>query len=697
MNSGKQGKGTLAFLSLCLMCTGVVFGDIGTSPLYTVGEMFYPTEPDGSPGHGLPTDIDTVIGATSAMLWSLYLIVGIFYCVFALRADHHGEGGVMALYAKVGTGFIGLLLIFGTGLLMGDGAFTPPISILGGLEGLEVATPIFKPWIVPIALVILTVLFYFQYKGTAIIGLAFGPIMAVWFISIFVIGMELIVECPSIIRALNPLEGVKFLVGGGSISLKVHFIGSAMLAITGCEALYADLGHFSKWSIRVSFSFVVICITANYLGQGAFIAIAGEVIEGKVFHSSIKSLYGDFGLYVMTVLGTLAAIIASQALITGLFSLVAMAIAKGLLWRVKTLCTSDHHKGQIYQPATNWILFAACVAVTLIFETTKRLGPVYGLAIASLMLFDCFAIMKNANQEWKWSWLKVILVFAPFAIIETAFVLANGYKFKDGGYYPYSVGVLVFIVMTTWKWGGAEVAKAMKAFSDGKDVNWLVSKMEWLMDIRISIEEGLSLATKLVQGNQSLAGINRNVVYLVSRPIKSSSDMLPSSLVAFFHQWGALPNRVVFLHVHLDPDVARCSGDRVDLVDFGMGVWSITIQYGYREAQDIDVLRDVQELFEQNRLPVPSDRWQFVVGEEELIADKNLSRFRRVRLSLLRLLHKIAVPAHKYLGLAGCPAVTKVLVPILFTNEGAKVCLPDLQKKMLPLGNKAGTLIVSEK
>ncbi len=676
MSQHKEQKGIGSFLLLCLMCLGVVFGDIGTSPLYTMGEMFYPEE-----GHGVPIDKESVIGATSAMLWSLYLIVGICYCMFALSADHHGEGGVLALYALVGTGVTGLLLILGTGLLIGDGAITPPISILGGLEGLQVASPVFKPWIVPLALVILTILFGFQYKGTAVIGLAFGPIMLAWFIAIGAIGLALI-ECqPEILRALNPLEGIKFLIGGGSISVKIHFLGSAMLAITGGEALYADLGHFTKRSIQVSFAFVVVCLTTNYLGQGAFIISGHKVIEGNVFYSSIKWLIGDVGLCAMIILGTNSAIIASQALITGLFSLVAMAMAMKLMCRVETLCTSDHHKGQIYQPATNKILYLACVAIVLIFQNTKNLGSAYGLAVASLMLITCYALEKVARLLWNWSWPKSLAVFVPFAIIELAFLIANGFKFFQGGYYPFTIGIFVFALMTTWQWGEKSIGQAMSIFCRDKDVSWLIAIKDQMMDLKLALQERLLFAAQLVRGKQSKTEFDRNGAYLVSRPITTLTDFLPSSLLAFIQQWGALPNRILFVHTHINPDVARLGEnvDKAQVFDFGSNVWSIVLHYGFRETQYIDIAQEINNLYQQDKLPVPASQWQFVVGEEELIADKNLSWFDKKRLSFVKFLRKLSIPAHHYFGLAGHPAVTKVLVPILFSKTGTEVCLPNLE------------------
>ncbi|MBI4129072.1 KUP/HAK/KT family potassium transporter [Candidatus Peregrinibacteria bacterium] len=650
---GKQRR----FLFLCLMSLGVVFGDIGTSPLYTEGEMFFPLM-----GAGVPLTPAHIIGANSVMVWSLFLIVGVFYCMFALRADHHGEGGVLALYAKLKDHplrLIPFLLLLGAGLLIGDGAITPPISILGGLEGVSVAAPFLVPWIVPLALCILLLLFAFQRRGTASIGLSFGPIMLTWFLAIAGIGAAYIARRFDILSALNPIVGVRFLMEGGTLSMKVHFLGAAFLAVTGGEALYADLGHFRKGAIRAVFAFVFLCLVLSYLGQAAYVLDGGNVAAGNVFYSSVRDILGDGGVYAMIILGTLAAVIASQALITGMFSIVALAMALRLLPKVRTFWTSEEHRGQIYQPVTNWVLCAACCVIVLSFRSTKQLAAAYGLAVSLLMLFTSFSLPALAHREWRWPLPAVVVVFAPFVLLVAAFVAANAAKFSHGGYVPLLVAVAVLAIMTTWRWGTECVAVAMEHFCS-RDVAWLLRLRE------------------RKRRDVALAGVDRSVVFLTSRSIRRTSDGVPSALRAFIKRYGALPSRILFLRVHIDADRPRVrSEERFDVRHFGREVRTVIARYGYREVQDIHVRRILLFLYEMGRIPVPADEWEFEISEEEIIAGADLLWHQRWRLRLFRLLRTISTPAHHFFGLFGDPGVSHTLIPVRFSRRSAEVCMPD--------------------
>lgn len=641
------------------MCLGVVFGDIGTSPLYTEGEMFFP-----SVGVGVPLTPRNIIGANSAMIWALFLIVGVLYCVLALRADHHGEGGVLALYAKlkeksgrVAT-LMGFLLIFGTGLLIGDGAITPPISILGGLEGLTVAARWLEPWVVPIAVGILLVLFAFQRKGTATIGLSFGPIMLLWFLAIAGIGAVLIARRPEILFALNPLYGVLFLFHGGDRAVTVHFLGAAMLAITGGEALYADLGHFHKSAIRAAFVFVFCCLVLNYLGQAAYLLDGGRVIAGNVFYSSVRSVLGEGGLSVMILLGVQAAIIASQALITGIFSVVAMGMALRLFPRVRTLWTSEEHRGQIYQPAVNWALFLVCTAIVLFFRSTKNLAAAYGFAVASLMFFTCLSLTQVAFHEWRWSRWKTIWVFTPFTLLILIFVIANATKFLHGGYFPFAIALAALLIMTTWRWGMGRVAIAVGHFCS-KDVAWLLRVREG--------REG------------EFAEIDRSIVFLTSRLIRRKGDGLPSALRAFMKRYGALPSRILFLHVHIDADRPRIGeGERFEVRHFGHEVRTVVARYGYREVQEVRVRYILALLYETGRISVPSEEWELEISEEEIITGVDMFWYQRFRLAFFRMLRARSTPAHHFFGLLGDPGVASTLIPVRFSRRSAEVCMPDV-------------------
>lgn len=622
--------------------------------------MFFP-----SVGRGVPLIPRNIIGANSAMVWSLFLIVGLFYCVFALRADHHGEGGVLALYAKLkeksgnAIPLMGFLLIFGTGLLIGDGAITPPISILGGLEGLTVVAGVLEPWIVPLAIFILLLLFSFQRRGTTKIGLFFGPMMLTWFLAIAGIGIWFIGRRPEILLALNPFYGILFLLEGGGLSMKVHFFGAAMLAMTGGEALYADLGHFHKHAIRTAFVFVFSCLSLNYLGQAAYLLDGGSVIAGNVFYSSIQSILGGGGLVAMIFLGTLAAIIASQALITGMFSLVAMGMALRLLPKVRTVWTSEEHRGQIYQPTTNWLLFIACVVIVLVFRSTKNLAAAYGFAVASLMFFTCVSLMQVAFHEWRWSRGKTIWVFGPFALLIVTFVAANAAKFFHGGYFPFAIGMTALVVMTTWRWGTERIAFAVGHFCS-KDVLWLLR-------LREGGREG-----------GRFAAIDRSIVFLTSRRIYRKSDGVPSALRAFMKRYGALPSRILFLHIHIDADRPRISErERFEVRHFGHEVRTVIARYGYREVQEVRVRYILALLYETGRISVPSEEWELEISEEEIITGLDLLWHQRLRLGLFRLLRTRSTPAHHFFGLLGDPGVSSTLVPVRFSRRSAEVCMPD--------------------
>ena len=653
-------RASLRFPLLCLICLGVVFGDIGTSPLYTEGEMFFP-----SVGEGVPLTARNIIGANSVMMWSLFLIVGLFYCVFALRADHHAEGGVLALYAKLketsgnAIPLMGFLLIFGAGLFMGNGAMTPPISILGGLEGLTVVAGALEPWIVPLAILILLLLFSFQRRGTTKIGLSFGPMMLAWFLAIVGIGAVFIGRRPEILLALNPFYGIMFLLEGGGISMKMHFLGAAMLAMTGGEALYADLGHFHKQTIRTAFLFVFCCLSMNYLGQAAYLLDGGSIVAGNVFYSSVQSILGSGGLIAMIVLGTLAAIIASQALITGMFSLVAMGMALRLLPKVRTVWTSEEYRGQIYQPTTNWLLCMACVVIVIVFRSTKNLAAAYGFAVASLMFFTCVSLMQVAFYEWRWSRWKTMVVFGPFALLIAAFVAASATKFFHGGYFPFVIGMVTFVMMTTWRWGTEQIAFAVGHFCS-KDV-------AWLLGVREGAREG-----------GAFVRIDRSIVFLTSRLIRRKSDGIPSALRAFMKRYGALPSRILFLHVHVDADRPRLSGlERFDVRHFGHEVRTVVARYGYREVQDVHVRRILSLLYETGRISVPAEEWELEISEEEIITGVDVRWYQRFRLGLFRLLRTRSTPAHHFFGLLGDPGVASTLVPVRFSRRSAEVCMPD--------------------
>ncbi len=439
-------RGGLAALSIGAL--GVVYGDIGTSPLYAVDQIF------SGPAAVAPTPAN-VLGSISLAIWTITLIVSVKYAALVLNAENDGEGGVFALYGLLhkykrhGARVLLWSLMLGAGLLFGDGMITPAISVLSAVEGLEVATPALAPYVIPITLALLAGLFAIQFKGASRIGFFFGPILIVWFLVIAALGVAQIARAPQILWAFNPIFGLAFLAHAG-FREALLILGAMMLVVTGGEAMYADLGHFGARPIRISwFSVVFPALLANYLGQGAYMLSGAPVEDGKLFYSMAPAPL----LYPLVLLATAATVIASQALISGAFSLTSQAIGIGLLPRIAILHTHLAHAGQIYIPFVNWALFLGCVALVLGFGSATALAAAYGLAVAGVMLITSLAMFAIARRYWRWSRTRTALVWGPLTALNAAFLVASSLKFLEGGFVPLSVGAAVFAIMATWRWG----------------------------------------------------------------------------------------------------------------------------------------------------------------------------------------------------------------------------------------------------
>lgn len=464
------GRRALALASLGAL--GVVYGDIGTSPLYAIKECLA-WHPQGlfSPHAVMPTAAN-VLGVLSLMFWSLVLIVCIKYLGFVLRADNKGEGGILALAALVGERkrpgsslAIPILLgLFGTGLLFGDGVITPAISVLGAMEGLSEQNASLTSFVVPGTLVLLVGLFIVQRHGTGRIGFAFGPIMMIWFIAIGAIGLRWILVEPGVLHAVNPIYGVEFLASTGAMGFVI--VGLVFLVVTGGEALYADMGHFGRTPIRLAwFAFALPALLLNYFGQGALMLHSPVGTIRNPFFSAAEQLH-VFGvplLIPMLVLSVMAAIIASQALISGVFSITRQAMQLGLWPRMSVVHTSASTEGQIYIPEMNWLLMAGTLAVVLQFRSSSGLAAAYGIAVTGTMAITSILFYLVARRNWRWSQTKALTFLAPFLVIDIAFFSANAVKFLHGGWFPMAIGVAVFAVMTTWWRGRMELAKVMDA------------------------------------------------------------------------------------------------------------------------------------------------------------------------------------------------------------------------------------------
>jgi KUP system potassium uptake protein len=449
----KPSQSRVAFLTLAAL--GVVYGDIGTSPLYAIKECFVGTHP-------VPVSTENVLGVLSLIIWSLIVTVSIKYLLFVMRADNGGEGGILALVALVRTrggrsahGTLVAIGLFGAALLYGDGMITPAISVLSAVEGLGVATNVFEPFVVPITVVILVALFVMQHRGTAGIGAVFGPIMIVWFVTLALLGIPRILAHPVVLRSFDPLMGVAFVRTQGVSAL--FTLGAVFLSVTGAEALYADMGHFGRRPVRIAwFSLVLPALVLNYLGQGALIMTDPDALEHPFFH-----LAPDWALYPMVLLSTMATVIASQAVISGAFSLTQQAIQLGYSPRFEIHHTSAHEKGQVYIPEINWMLMIATVGLVFGFRSSTNLAAAYGMAVTTTMVITTMLAFTVARERWGWSTPLAAVVTGGFLVIDLAFFGANVIKIQHGGWFPLLVAAIVYAVMSTWHTGRLLVVRRL--------------------------------------------------------------------------------------------------------------------------------------------------------------------------------------------------------------------------------------------
>lgn len=440
-------KATLPATALAAL--GVVFGDIGTSPLYALKESFHAA-------HGLGIQPENVLGILSIIFWCLMLIISIKYVAIVMRADNNGEGGIMALLAlnlrkakiadnkkiyMIAIGFIGASLFFG------DGIITPAISVLSAVEGLSIATDVFDPFIMPIAITIIIALFLVQKHGTAFVGKFFGPITMVWFLSLGLLGLHSVIQTPVVLGMFSPHWAIQFIYHNPVMTFFV--MGAVVLTVTGGEALYADMGHFGPIPIRLAWFIVVLpCLVLNYAGQGALLLRDPAAIENPFY-----LLVPQWALYPMIIMATMATVIASQAVISGVFSLARQAIQLGYLPRLSIKHTSESEEGQIYVPFLNWLLLIAIIILILIFKTSSNLASAYGLAVTLTMLCDTILVAVFIYSAWKWSMPKVLLLIIPFFVLESVLVAATSLKILSGGWVPLLIGAIAVTILMTWKRG----------------------------------------------------------------------------------------------------------------------------------------------------------------------------------------------------------------------------------------------------
>jgi len=569
---------------LALAALGVVFGDIGTSPIYAFRESFHPT-------HGIAVTPANVLGVLSLIFWSLIIVISIKYLALVLRADNRGEGGIMALTALVSApteevrGRRWVLVVtglFGAALLYGDSMITPAISVLSAVEGLEVATPLFTPYVIPITVVILFVLFWFQKRGTAGLGAVFGPITLVWFGILALMGIAALARHPGVLVALSPTHGAAFFARN---ELRGFFVlGSVFLVVTGGEALYAGMGHFGKRPIRLTWFLVVLpALLLNYFGQGALLIEDPSNIEHPFFRMA-----PGWALYPLVLLATAATVIASQAVISGAFSLTRQAVQLGYLPRLKIDHTSTKHVGQIYLPAINWALAIACIGLVLGFRTTSKLASAYGVAVTTDMVFTTILFAVVARTRWNWGRWATGLLVAGLLIVDLSYWGANLPKIPDGGWFPLLVAAAVFTAMTTWKRGrrilGDRLRERTRPLS------------QFLRELKA----------------EPLPRVPGTSVYMASNPYG-----MPSALVHNVEHNKVLHERVIILTLITQEVPYVPFKERLRVTDLGQDFFRVVGRYGF--AQDADVPRLLQRC-EMSGAPFDLQQTTFFLGRETLIA-----------------------------------------------------------------------------
>ncbi|HTS21864.1 MAG TPA: potassium transporter Kup [Casimicrobiaceae bacterium] len=539
---------------LALLALGVVYGDIGTSPLYAAKETF-------NPDHGIPLTPENIYGGVSAIFWALMIVVSLKYVTLVLRADNRGEGGIMALLAlatkaighrKRLSGTLLAIGVFGASLFYGDAVLTPAISVLSAVEGLEVGTSAFKPYVVPISAGILIALFAIQHYGTGVVGLLFGPICALWFGSLGAVGIWNVAQHPTILWALDPIYAIQFATGHGFASFVV--LGSVLLAITGAEALYADMGHFGKHAIRLAwFGVVAPGLVLNYFGQGALLIARPSAIANPFYLS-----YPEWALYPMVGLATAATVIASQATISGAYSMTQQAIQLGYLPRMAIRHTSARAIGQIYVPAVNWIVCLAVFAAVVGFGSSSRLASAYGVAVMGTMLVTTLLTFFVVRYGWRYPLWIAVLATAFFALVDVVFFASAMHKVLEGGWFPLALGAFVFTIMVTWRRGRATLHEQLVGTSPPL--------------------EGF-LQSLFMSPPQSVPG---TAVFMTSAP-----DATPNALLHSLKHYKVLHERNVFMTVEFRDVPYAAPKDRILCERLDHNCWRVCARYGFMEAPDV--------------------------------------------------------------------------------------------------------------
>ena len=573
-------------LPLTLTAIGVVYGDIGTSPLYAMRECFF-----GS--HSVPPSPENVLGVLSLIIYSLLLVISIKYIAIVMRADNHGEGGILALTALLpardgsGPGWPMLVLmgIFGAALLYGDGMITPAITVLGAVEGLKIATPLFEPYVVPIAVAILIVVFAIQKQGTHRVGGLFGPVMVLWFVVIAALGISWMVEHPIVLTAVDPRHAIAFFGDHGWHGFAV--LGAVFLVVTGGEALYADMGHFGKRPIRLAwFTLVLPALLLNYFGQGALLLSNPKAAEQPFF-----LLAPEWALFPLVGVATAAAIIASQALISGAFSLTRQAIQLGYSPRLDIEHTSSHEMGQVYVPQVNWALMISTIAIVIGFGSSTALAAAYGIAVTLTMVITAVLLHVVATERWRWPRPLAFLVTGIFLIVDVAFFGANALKIAHGGWLPLVIGTLLFTLMTTWKTGRQIVAQRLTARAE-------------------PLEEFIARLAE-----RPPARVPGTAVFMTAQPRGT-----PPALAHNLHYNKVMHEHVITLLVTTQPVPHVAEKDRITVRELGYGISDMVVRYGFMEDPNVP---EALAVGRERGLNLDDSDVTYFLGRETLIVTKS--------------------------------------------------------------------------
>ena len=612
---------------------GVVFGDIGTSPLYAMSET---VSSHLAATQGIKNKVtmhfgqfygrDEVLGWTSMFFWAIALVVTLKYVVLILRADNQGEGGMFSILALLkakaaelfsvrGMAVVVIMAVIGSGLILGDGVITPSLSIMSAWEGLEVITPRWSPFVPWLSIATLVLLFGIQRFGTHRVGSIFAPAMAVWFAAIAAMGVYNIVGHPDVLGAVNPLHAVDYVRHFPKATLYV--IGSVDLCITGCEALYADMGHFSRPAVRRAWFWVVWpALVLNYLGQDARMLDAAPIVDGNVFFSLVPSTPGF--VYPLVVISWLATIIASQALISGAFSLVSQAIQLGLFPRLNVVHTNAHVEGQIYIPEVNWAYLMLCILLVLVFRSSHNLAPAYGLAVTGTMGFTTILFYLVATRVWRWSPFLIGPVCLFLIFIDIGFFVSNATQFMEGGYVTILIAVVVAFVMLTWRKGRAALGAALQASALPMDL-FLASLKE-----------------------EKPVRVKGTAVFM------TSNAGAPHSLIHYFKHAKALHQRIVFLTVQTKHVPSISEDQRItEIIDYGDGMFGAKVQLGFMETPDIPKTMARMKEF---GVDVDLNDLSFFLGRESLVftGKTSMSLPRKI---FFKFLSNNAVPASAFFRL----------------------------------------------